>query len=227
MGNGSLYWIGGTDSRAKDCIHIETLQKGNKACLAENFVASVKAQMHFGRRQHSVCSLGKHQIVVTGTQVKQYAAAVSDRMVMSSLSTKRDLANMPEVGSCEVYDILKDQWSLLPKMNQHRSRHSSCAFQNRYVYVFFGKDERDTTIFCVERLDMQDQERQDEKGFEWEKIVLKTTYDFEKNIDFQSGETSAFGTNFGDEILILASDKEQDSYKYAFSLKIKNSAQNN
>ena len=40
--------------------------------------------------------------------------------------------------SCELYDVDKDKWLPLPYLVVGRSRHASCAFNNKRVYVFGG-----------------------------------------------------------------------------------------
>lgn len=52
------------------------------------------------------------------------------------------------------YDIFRKNWVLMPQMNVKRFGHASVVVQNRYIYVFGGRDENDRTLDSVERFDI-------------------------------------------------------------------------
>ena len=75
---------------------------------------------------HSVCSLGGKFLVASGGG--------------SSLSTS------------ELYHIALNQWIELPNMRNGRMFHSSCGFNDRAVYVFFGFNQ--SKVNSIERFDL-------------------------------------------------------------------------
>jgi hypothetical protein len=42
--------------------------------------------------------------------------------------------------SCEVYNIKEDKWGVIPKMSTARQSFSACAFNEKYIFVFGGKN---------------------------------------------------------------------------------------
>ena len=57
---------------------------------------------------------------------------------------------MDASGNCYRYDIARDQWQEIAKMNQERFNHGSCQL-GRHLYVFCGYDSLDD-INTVEKL---------------------------------------------------------------------------
>lgn len=56
--------------------------------------------------------------------------------------------------SVEFYNIEMDTWFTQPSMNHGRYYHSSCVFNNRWIYVFAGIDIKTKRYFnSIERLD--------------------------------------------------------------------------
>jgi N-acetylneuraminic acid mutarotase len=59
--------------------------------------------------------------------------------------------------SCEMYDIGKNVWNQLPSLIQGRYYHSSCTFDNEFVYVFCGIEHSTKKyINTIERLCVTD-----------------------------------------------------------------------
>ena len=55
---------------------------------------------------------------------------------------------------CEYYSIEEDVWSdEVPDLNHGRRLHSSCAFNEKQVYVFGGKGRGNAMINIIEKLD--------------------------------------------------------------------------
>lgn len=56
--------------------------------------------------------------------------------------------------SVESYNVDMDLWFDLPNLNHGRYYHSSCSFQERWVYVFAGISQQSKKYFnSIERLD--------------------------------------------------------------------------
>ena len=79
---------------------------------------------------HSLCAVGDKTLVVTG----------------SFLSYSRDKA--------ELYSVERDEWSELPDLSEPRYQHSSCSFEQRYVFLFGGCTTGTDTSDLLERLDL-------------------------------------------------------------------------
>ena len=75
------------------------------------------AQTKYKRQEHAVCFLGKY-LLVTGSLVIDLAQAY-----------KR----------VERYDISRNRWEELSPLLQGRALHSSCAFDDRYAFIFCGE----------------------------------------------------------------------------------------
>ena len=72
--------------------------------------------MNYAHVFHSMCYLNENKIYVTGS---------------------RETADGADT-SVESYDISSDTWTVRPALPEGRCRHSSCGFQQRYVFVFCG-----------------------------------------------------------------------------------------
>mmetsp|Transcript_11572 Transcript_11572/g.14599 ORF Transcript_11572/g.14599 Transcript_11572/m.14599 type:complete len:173 (+) Transcript_11572:477-995(+) len=75
------------------------------------------ASLKYKREEHAICFLNKF-LLVTGSLVADLAQAY-----------KR----------VERYDISRNRWEELAPLNQGRALHSSCAFDERYAFVFCGE----------------------------------------------------------------------------------------
>lgn len=92
-----------------------------------------KASLKYKREEHSLCTIDKY-LLVTG-----------------SFNIDLDEAYK----RVERYDIHKDKWEDLPRLNQGRALHSSCSFNDRHAYVFCGEEmPRGGLSKSIERLDM-------------------------------------------------------------------------
>jgi N-acetylneuraminic acid mutarotase len=49
--------------------------------------------------------------------------------------------------------VFTKTWTTIPPMHVKRYGHASVLVQNRYIFVFGGRDERDNTLDSVERYD--------------------------------------------------------------------------
>ena len=56
------------------------------------------------------------------------------------------------MSTSELYHIALNQWIELPNMRNGRMFHSSCGFNDRAVYVFFGFNQ--TKVNTIERFDL-------------------------------------------------------------------------
>lgn len=81
-----------------------------------NWVYDRKANMQYARHGHSCCSLGENYIVVTGS--------------------RKEVKEAPF--RTELFSINENRWMELQKINNGRHYHSSCSFENSYVYIFCG-----------------------------------------------------------------------------------------
>lgn len=57
---------------------------------------------------------------------------------------------------CEMYDVDRDEWSLLPDLNIGRYSHATCVFSQRKAYVFggFNLEDGDIDINSIEVLNL-------------------------------------------------------------------------
>ena len=77
---------------------------------------SLKESMNYSHMDHSMCYLSEQFLFVTGSYIKDdNFAATTER-----------------------YDIEMDRWAKYPPLTTGRAFHSSCGFENRYVFVFCG-----------------------------------------------------------------------------------------
>ena len=72
--------------------------------------------MKYARHGHSVCHLRDKFLVVTGSRCNEEEA----------------------YRRCEQYNIDLDVWFKIPDLNVGRYYHSSCPFNDQYVFVFCG-----------------------------------------------------------------------------------------
>lgn len=93
----------------KKCIE---LLKVNNTYFTEN-----RDNMKYPRHGHSVCVIGSKFLVVSGSRIDDEQKSHS---------------------KVEQYNIDMDIWFDLPDLQKGRHYHSSCAFQERFIYVFFG-----------------------------------------------------------------------------------------
>ena len=55
---------------------------------------------------------------------------------------------------CEVYDVARNQWSLISDLNQGRHYHSMTVLEGRFLYVVGGRDSlTEVPLESIERLD--------------------------------------------------------------------------
>lgn len=110
--DGRLFLIGGGDYKEdkKELYECHELMPNN----AFNMVK--RADMNHPRHGHCAIWFGEKFVVVTGSRKEK---------------------NKSEV-KCEMYNADIDVWWELPDLNVGRHYHSSCAFNERYVYVFCG-----------------------------------------------------------------------------------------
>ena len=91
------------------------------------------ASLKYRREEHAVCCLDKYLIVSGSFSVELEQAY------------KR----------VERYDMQRKKWEDLPKLNQGRALHSTCAFKDRYALVFCGEQMPNGGLTnSIERLDM-------------------------------------------------------------------------
>ena len=63
----------------------------------------------------------------------------------------------------EIYDVQEDQTNELANVNEGRYRHSSCHFNNRFIYIFSGRSsESHRQINSIESFDF-DKDRNEQK----------------------------------------------------------------
>lgn len=75
-----------------------------------------RSNMIYPRHGHAACDFGGKYMVITGC--------------------RKDVQQAPK--RCEVYDVEKNVWSELPMLSLPRHYHSSCSFNNEFVFVFCG-----------------------------------------------------------------------------------------
>ena len=89
----------------------------------------MRSRCDYERLHHSICIYRKNQFIVTGS------------------------LNEGACDKCEMYDIEKDKWTNLPQLKRGKQSHSSCAFNERYIYVF-GAYQHGFLRNSIEVLDM-------------------------------------------------------------------------
>ena len=72
--------------------------------------------MKYARHGHSCASLGEIFVVVTGS--------------------RKDVNNAQS--RCEIFNSDENQWYEMGQMNNGRHYHSSCSYNNAYIYIFCG-----------------------------------------------------------------------------------------
>mmetsp|Transcript_2630 Transcript_2630/g.1854 ORF Transcript_2630/g.1854 Transcript_2630/m.1854 type:complete len:99 (+) Transcript_2630:701-997(+) len=88
--------------------------------------------MKYPRHGHSCCSVGENYVVVTGSRKDTSQALVRT----------------------EAYNTDTDTWYELGNINQGRHYHSSCSFNNSFVYIFCGiSKESKKYLNSIERLE--------------------------------------------------------------------------
>lgn len=87
--------------------------------------------MKYPRHGHSCCAHGENYLVVTGS--------------------RKDINKAQN--RTEVYNVQTDKWFELAMINQGRHYHSSCSFNNEYIYIFCGiSNESKKYLNTVEKL---------------------------------------------------------------------------
>lgn len=107
-----MYIVGGGDYQKDE----ESLYNCWELDPVNNYQMTKRDSMKHPRHGHSVTWLGEKFVVVTGSRKE-----------------KNDSQRKSE---CYNSDI--DLWFELPDMNVGRHYHSSCSFQDRFVYIFCG-----------------------------------------------------------------------------------------
>lgn len=115
---------------------IEGHSSALKACvelvrLGNEFQPVLRASMNYRRMLASVTAVDEGNLVVSG-----------------GLS--------PSGSKTECYDVGQDKWTCLPELNVGRKAHASCSFNRKLIFVFGGRDDRNTTINVIERLDFNE-----------------------------------------------------------------------
>lgn len=112
-----------------------------------------RKKMKFPRHGHSCCTMGENYIFVTGS-----------RKDVDKSSSR-----------CEVYDCRSDNWVELAQFNQGRHYHSSCSFQNQYVYIFCGiSNETKKYLNTIERLEFDPNNIQNSLTKRWAKLDIQS-----------------------------------------------------
>ena len=97
----------------------------------QNYYFVPKKNMQYARHGHSLTSVGEKYILVSGS-----------RKEVSNASQK-----------VELYDTHSDEWMELSDINTGRHYHSSCNFDNKFIYLFGGIKNADKKyVNSIERL---------------------------------------------------------------------------
>lgn len=92
-----------------------------------------RAKMQYPRHGHAACALGSNFIVATGSRKD------------NSKASQRT----------ELYNIQSNSWREMGLLIQGRHYHSSCSFNNEYVYVFCGiSNVNKKYLATIERLNV-------------------------------------------------------------------------
>ena len=131
--NTRVYIVGGGDFNQLPESMFMMSQIVPIPAAAGQYKLEARAKMQYARHGHSCCSLGENFVIVTGS--------------------RKDID-----GACkqtELYNTQLDKWTTLQPMSAGRHYHSSCSFQNKYVYVFCGiSNETKKYLNTVERLEL-------------------------------------------------------------------------
>ena len=117
--------------------------------MPAKYVMDQKDRMKYARHGHSCCSLGENFIIVTGS--------------------RKDTDKAPN--RTEVFNTNQNRWVELAMFTQGRHYHSSCSFQNKYIYIFCGiSNETKKYLNTIERLEFNPNDIQSSLKSKWVKI---------------------------------------------------------
>jgi len=125
--NPRVFLIGGGDYKSLP----DSMFQCREMIKAQNYYFVMKKNMTYARHGHSLTSVGEQYIVVSGS-----------RKEVSNASQK-----------VELYDANSDEWMELSDINTGRHYHSSCNFDNKFIYLFGGIKNADKKyVNTIERL---------------------------------------------------------------------------
>jgi hypothetical protein len=97
----------------------------------QSYNYEAQEKMKYPRHGHSCCSLGENFIVVTGSRKDVQKANIRT----------------------EVFNTDENKWYEMGTLNQGRHYHSSCSYNNSYVYIFCGiSNETKKYLNTIERV---------------------------------------------------------------------------
>lgn len=111
--NGQLYLVGGGDHQ-KDEDSLYSLHE--ITYNDNNYTLTKRDSMKHPRHGHSAIWFGEKFIVVTGSRKEKNESQIK----------------------CEMYNTDIDLWFEMPDLKVGRHYHSSCTFNDRFIYVFCG-----------------------------------------------------------------------------------------
>jgi hypothetical protein len=116
--NARVFMIGGGDYKAlpDSMFQCRELVSSIDKNSSTNYTFKDKSRMQYARHGHSCVGIADTYIMVSGS-----------RKEVSQASQK-----------VELYDTNQDEWIDLQNINEGRHYHSSCNFQNQFVYIFGG-----------------------------------------------------------------------------------------
>ena len=138
--NKNIFAIGGETLNSEE----NQLENSKRTFAIDETKADITelAQMIFARRGHSLTVISKEKD-------KEY----SNQWIILATGSK---SNDDVSKTTEFYDISKNEWSRGPDLVKSRYLHSSLLIDNRFVYLFWGRDPlKDWAISSIERLDIQ------------------------------------------------------------------------
>ena len=144
MQDTKVYIVGGGDfnSLAESMFAMNQIAK-----TSNGYAYSSKARMKYARHGHSCAALGENHIIVTGS--------------------RKDVDRAPFRTEC--YDVRVDRWYEMADIKQGRHYHSSCSFENSWVYIFCGiSNESKKYLNTIERLAFNPLDLEASKHNNWE-----------------------------------------------------------
>lgn len=108
--------------------------------------------MKYPRHGHSCCSFGENLIVVTGS--------------------RKDIDKAPF--RTELFNSTTNKWIELAQFNNGRHYHSSCSFQQKFIYIFCGiSNETKKYLNTIERLEFNQADITASMKFKWNLLAVQ------------------------------------------------------
>jgi hypothetical protein len=140
------------------------------------------------RKDSSVCAVGLWLVVTGGAWTKNLTQMIPNALLHG------------EKTFCERYNMETDKWQTIPALNQDRYSHASCAFANRFVYVFAGQGFNGQNHVRLNSIEM------------WDSRLLSDWLLIEVNEDVFSARVRCGATQFNNEMIVFGGQNANASF---------------